>query len=302
MMPALLIFGSSAHWTPWEMAVGIALLALLMAFGFGGERFVHWLGRPALPVKVFSSLLFGLPYLVIALADGVFRWRWLAVYAAVPVTVAVLLAIATRVDPEQRGTAMDYAVLLLLGLAVDLRWFEPAWPVHLHGIGKIVLLDAGLYGFLVIRRLTGCGIDFRARWKDWKIGLRELGLYAPSAIVLGLGLGFLHFHPVLVPWWFPLAWLYTVVFIAIPEEIFFRGWLQNLLERRMGRVPALLVASIVFGLSHFNKRAIHFNWRYVLLATIAGIFYGRAWREERRMAASAITHASVDTLWSIWLR
>src|ERR1700761_9109868 len=103
MMPALLIFGSSAHWTPWETAVGIALLALLMAFGFGGERFVHWLGRPALPVKVFSSLLFGLPYLVIALADGVFRWRWLAVYAAVPVTVAVLLTIATRVDPEQRG-------------------------------------------------------------------------------------------------------------------------------------------------------------------------------------------------------
>ena len=86
------------------------------------------------------------------------------------------------------------------------------------------------------------------------------------------------------------------------RSIFFRGWMQNLLERRMGRVPALIVASLVFGLSHFNKRAIHFNWRYVLLAAIAGIFYGRAWREERRMAASAITHASVDTLWSIWLR
>jgi membrane protease YdiL (CAAX protease family) len=58
----------------------------------------------------------------------------------------------------------------------------------------------------------------------------------------------------------------------------------------------------VFGLSHFNKRAAHFNWRYVLLASIAGIFYGRAWRQDRRVAASAITHASVDTVWSIWLR
>ena len=302
MIAALLIFGSSAHWTPVEIAVGIALVALLMAFGFGGERIIPWLGRSAWPVKIFSSLLFALPYVVIAWADGVFRWRWFAVYALVPLTVAVLLWLAARFDPPQRGTAMDYAVLLLLGLAVDLRWFEPAWPAHLHGVGKIVLLDTGLYGFLVIRGLTGCGIDFRSRLKDWKIGLRELAFYAPIAIALGLALGFLHFHAVRVPWWIPLAWLYTVVFIAIPEEIFFRGWLQNLLERRMGRIPALIVASIVFGLSHFNKRAIHFNWRYVLLAAIAGIFYGRAWREERRVAASAITHASVDTLWSIWLR
>jgi uncharacterized protein len=44
----------------------------------------------------------------------------------------------------------------------------------------------------------------------------------------------------------------------------------------------------------------HFNWRYVLLATIAGIFYGRAWRERRRIAASAITHTWVDWLWSWW--
>ena len=83
---------------------------------------------------------------------------------------------------------------------------------------------------------------------------------------------------------------------------FFRGWLQNLLERRLGRYWALLITAVLFGLSHFNKRAVHFNWRYVVLAAVAGIFYGRAWRQERRVGASAITHASVDTLWSLWLR
>jgi membrane protease YdiL (CAAX protease family) len=40
----------------------------------------------------------------------------------------------------------------------------------------------------------------------------------------------------------------------------------------------------------------------VLLAALAGIFYGRAWLQDRRVGASAITHASVDTLWSVWLR
>lgn len=303
MLVSVVIFGSSAHWSALEIGVGVACLAVLFAFGFWGERTISSLQRLNLPVRLLLlPLAFALPYLLISIADSIFRWRWLGVYVAVPLLVTLLLRLATRIDPEQRGTWFDYAVLLLLGLAVDLRWFEPAWPAHLHSVGKIVLLDTGLYGFLVIRGLTNTGIDFRVRWRDWKIGLRELAFYAPFAIPLGLALGFLHAHRVAVPWWFLLAWLYTAVFIAIPEEIFFRAWMQNLLERRLGRVPALIVTSILFGLSHFNKRALHFNWQYVLLAIIAGIFYGRAWREDRRVAASAITHASVDTLWSIWLR
>jgi hypothetical protein len=90
------------------------------------------------------------------------------------------------------------------------------------------------------------------------------------------------------------------VFVAVLEELFFRAWVQNLLERRVGQRAALLIASVLFGLSHFNKRSAHFNWRYVLLATIAGIFYGRAWREQRRVPASAITHTFVDWLWYLW--
>jgi membrane protease YdiL (CAAX protease family) len=141
--------------------------------------------------------------------------------------------------------------------------------------------------------------------------LRELAWYTPIALALGLGLGFLHLHagasgtgagiwPGLAP--IAGAWIFTFFFIAVPEELFFRGWLQNLLERRMGRYPALLLTAVLFGLSHFNKRTAFFNWRYVLLAAVAGIFYGRAWRQQRRVGASAITHASVDMIWSLWLR
>jgi len=59
---------------------------------------------------------------------------------------------------------------------------------------------------------------------------------------------------------------------------------------------------VLFGLSHWNKRTTSFNWQYVLLAILAGFFYGRSWRKNRRVGASAITHATVDTVWSIWLR
>jgi membrane protease YdiL (CAAX protease family) len=77
--------------------------------------------------------------------------------------------------------------------------------------------------------------------------------------------------------------------------------MQNLLERRLGPHVSLWLTALIFGLSHFNKRAAHFNWRYVLLAAIAGIFYGRAWRSRHRVAASTITHTCVDSVWSLWL-
>jgi membrane protease YdiL (CAAX protease family) len=170
-------------------------------------------------------------------------------------------------------------------------------------VNKLILLDAGLYGFHAIRQLNGVGFDLRWRKTDWKIGLREFAIYTPIAILLGLAIGFLHWHGhVDRPWLLPAMWLFTYLLIALPEEIFFRGWMQNLFERRIGRTASLIVTAILFGLSHFNKRAVHFNWRYVLLASIAGIFYGRAWRAERRIAASSVTHACVDSVWGALLR
>ena len=210
---------------------------------------------------------------------------------------------AKRLDPEQRGTCSDFAVLAVLGLIVEFRVLEPAWPEHLRSLGRLLLFDVGVYGFLGVRQLANVGFHFIPRLRDWKVGLRELLFYAPIAIPLGLGLGFLRFHAT-VPrvGRFALAWLSIFAFIAVLEETYFRGWLQNLLERRIGRRWSLIATAVLFGLSHFNKGATHFNWRYVLLATFAGIFYGRAWREGRRLVASAITHASVDTIWLIWLR
>jgi uncharacterized protein len=254
-------------------------------------------------VRIVRPAVLCIPYTLVAISYGQFRWSWFALYLLLPVVTSWLLYSASVADPEQRGNWRDFVVLGVLGLAVDLRWFEPAWPHGLAVFNKMLLLNAGIYGFLAIRRLEGVGFDLRLRLSDLRIGGRELLFYAPIAIVLGLALGFLHFHP-LIPSVFRvvLAWVFTFFFIAVPEELFFRGWMQNLLERRLGRQWALLTTAVLFGLSHFNKRAVHFNWRYVLLAALAGLFYGRAWRQERRVGASAVTHASVDTLWSLWLR
>jgi membrane protease YdiL (CAAX protease family) len=286
-----------------NLFAAIFTLIPFLSAAFFGDALRKRIQSLPIAVRLLLPSTLCIPYLLITFAASSFHWVWFTLYALLPVAVTLLLHQARQVDPNQTGNWRDYLVFLTLGLAVDLRWFEPAWPPHLAVFNKMILLNAGIYGFLFIRELNGVGFDLHLHLRDLAIGLREWALYTPIAIALGLSLSFLRFHP----HWPRLsqlagAYLFTFLFIAVPEELFFRGWLQNLLERRLGRTQALLLTSALFGLSHFNKRALHFNWRYVLLAAIAGIFYGRAWRQDRRVGASALTHTTVDTVWSIWFR
>jgi hypothetical protein len=289
--------------TPANTIAALLTLIPLLAAAFFARRVDGCARRLPGWAQILCPAVLSVPYVLVTCAAGQFRWGWFALYALLPVAVAGLLWQAMHADAAQHGNWRDFLVLATLGLAVDLRWFEGAWPAHLAIFNKMLLLDAGIYGFIALRQLEGTGFDLRLRVRDAGYGLREVVLYTPLALALGLGLGFLHPH---VEWpglaRIAGAWVFTFIFIAVPEELFFRGWLQNLLERRMGRIPALLLTAALFGLSHFNKRAVLFNWRYVLLAAVAGVFYGRAWRQERRVGASAITHSTVDAIWGLWLK
>jgi membrane protease YdiL (CAAX protease family) len=284
-----------------QLAAGVSIALLLApywAFGFGFDK---WL-RTYLVNKWTQALapqLLIAAYLVYALSSGQFLWSMCLGMAAIVLAITLLLQHAHG-TPDWH----DVLVLALLGISVDLHFFDRAWPVAgLSGVPKLLFVDAGLYGYLVIRPISGIGFDFRVRRSDIAIGLREFLYFAPIAIAVGFALAFLKLHRTLgSPLAFGAGWLFTLFFVALPEELFFRGLMLNMLERRVGRNRALAITSVLFGLAHFNKRAAHFNWRYVILAAIAGVFYGRAWLARRRLLSSSITHATVDTVWSIWLR
>lgn len=297
--------GSVPHPTPLlVLAALLALVPYLAAAFFAAAA--HGSARK-LPMwaQIACPALLCVPYALVNLDAHAFSWKWLALYALFPVA----MALAARLIPRgERAVWPLLAILIVLGLSVDLRWFEHAWPPHLAIFNKVLLLDAGIYAFVALRPIEGAGFDLRLTRCDVSHGLRQFLFYLPIALPLGLVLGFLHAHSLTwaqvkaLPGQFAIAWIFTFFFIAVPEELFFRGWIQNLLERRLGRTAALIVTAVVFGLSHFNKRTAQFNWRYVLLAAIAGIFYGLAWRRERRVGASAVTHATVDSVWSLFLR
>lgn len=284
---------------PSAFACFALLLAPLWFFGFGAAEFLK--GRLRSRVARLSlPILLAIPYLVFAIPRGEFHWTYAAALAFIPIALSAVLELSRL---EQKLAWQDVLVLLSLALFLELRLLSGAWPYPgLGSLPKLYLADVALYVYLVVRRLEGAGYSFVPSKWAFAVGIREWLFFAPLGIGLGLALHFIHFiprHHSLLD--IAAGILVTFLLTAVPEELFFRGILQNLFEPRIGGRASLVVASALFGLSHFHKGAM-FNWRYVLLAFIAGIFYGRAWRSRRQLLASSTTHTLVDVVWSLWFR
>jgi len=284
---------------PSTFAAFALLLTPYWFFGFGLAGVLSSIRNRA--VRVLLPGLLVVPYLVFSLPRAEFRWAYGFLLPGITVGLACLFEF---IGPESPAISwQDVIVLCLVGFPVEFRLLSGTFPHSgLSAFSKFLLLDAALYAYLVLRRLDGVGYDFSPRLRDFAIGIRNWAVYACIALPLGFLLHFISFYRrVPSAGTVASALLVTFFFVAIPEELFFRGLLQNMLEARYGARRALVIASIIFGLSHFNK-PLPFNWRYVLMATIAGVFYGLAWRDRSRLLSSATTHTLVDVVWSLWFR
>ena len=155
--------------------VTAAVLTLLPLLGaaFYGDLLRAQVAKLPLATRIALPGLLCLPYALVACSFGVFHWGWLLLYGVAPIAATALLLQAALTDPAQLGNWRDFLGLGVLGLAVDLRWLEPAWPPHLSAISKILLLDTGIYGFLFVRQLSGVGFDLRLRRRDDGAGDRQ---------------------------------------------------------------------------------------------------------------------------------
>lgn len=101
-----------------------------------------------------------------------------------------------------------------------------------------------------------------------------------------------------------ILWFLSNLFLTcFAEEALFRGFLQKHLSNFLnGRVPyanyvALLLVSVLFGLSHFGAGSIAF----VVLATITAIGYGYAYLKTERLEASILCHLFLNTFHLLFL-
>ena len=120
--------------TPVVLAVLVVELMPAVAFGCCAERMARIVGQWPVVVRLAAPAVFAVPYAVLAMSQHMFHCEWFALYAMLPVAMAWLMARAAAADPEQRGNWRDALILLTLGLAVDLRWFDGAWPWGLRGL------------------------------------------------------------------------------------------------------------------------------------------------------------------------
>ncbi len=290
-----------------HMPSSFAAFALILApywfFGFGLADLLVAKLRTR-PARILLPAVLAIPYAVFSVPRHEFRWVFLIAWIVIPVFASALIEYIPNSGIDRAAFCwQDFVVLSIYFLPVEFGLLRGSFPYSgLGALPKLLLVDSALYSYLVVRRLDRVGYDFRIRLRDVAIGARECLFYAPIAIGLGLLLHFLYPHSGVPAASRALgAVLITFFFVAVPEELFFRGVLQNLLESRIGHARSWIIASVIFGLSHFNK-PLPFNWRYVIMGSIAGMFYGRAWRDRRRLASSATTHTMVDVLWSLWFR
>jgi uncharacterized protein len=248
-------------------------------------------------VPLFAMLIYG-----IAVSGG---WRSALIGTAYVVLPSLLVASSAGKPP---GTFGDYVAAAIIWLPVEFRWMYQLFPFPsqlTHTLTILLALSTGIAAFVLLRRTDGIGYAAALNKGDLWIALLHFAIFAVIAIILGMRIGFLAYDPSIVrlhPIPLALSIPGILLFTAWPEEFLFRGVLQNLFSRSFkNQWAGLALASVTFGLSHIFHAPFP-NWKYVLLATIAGFFYGHTWMKTGSIFPATIVHALVDILWHILFR
>ena len=210
----------------------------------------------------------------------------------------------------KRGPLNDFLFLVLMAAVYMSRVFSSIYPratghLSLDILGHLMWIRTGLLAVVSIRGFENIRLGFVPSRTDWRIGAQLFLFFLPVAGLVAYVLRTPHFHILDIVWWKYTA-LVVVTFlgmlwvVALGEEFFFRGFLQQLLGRGLrSEMAGLLVASALFGLVHLPFRAFP-NWKMAVLAAILGLFCGMAFLRARSIRAAMVTHALVATTYRLF--
>lgn len=218
---------------------------------------------------------------------------WYVVLPAIPVADALFLAAAAAI---------------YLAKIFDRIYLSPIPKLSISVLGHLMLIRVAALAVLVLRGNVKAEYRFLPNRREWAIGLRYFGMMLPVVAFAywALGLVSLRPHPygigatilLAIGTFFGILWV-----VALSEEFFFRGLLQQWIEQWTGKpVLALIAASVLFGCAHLGFHRIFPNWRWAIVAAILGLFTGLAWRRGHSVQAAMVTHASIVTVWLVFLR
>ena len=284
---------------PLAVALGVFALLFAVQVLLAAEGVTMRLGDATRGIPPALPLVPLLIYIIYAVAGGHAGWTQIAFAALYIFAPAVLLLSAQGRPP---GAWQDYAAVLCIWLPPEFHLLQQLFPYPAAGLAHPLwaafAMTVGLVAFLLVRRLDGVG--YSVGWgRGWgiTIGLNFL-LFIAVAAPLGQAIGFIAFGPQAAHLKaLPLTVVGILLFNAWPEEFLFRGLLQNLLSKNLkSELLGLFATAVIFGLAHINNGGFP-NWRYVILATLAGLAYGQTWRKTGSIFASTIVHSLVNISW-----
>jgi membrane protease YdiL (CAAX protease family) len=134
--------------------------------------------------------------------------------------------------------------------------------------------------------------------EEWRTVARHYPLVlGVPLIVLAVGLltNYIVFDPKIIGY-MPVLVVANLLFTCVPEEAFFRGFLQEKIMAGLQRRPygawiAMAVVPVLFGLVHANGGAL-----FVVLAILAGVGYGYAYYKGKRIEVAILAHVLLNTL------
>ncbi len=278
-----------------QIAILCAMLACILALlAPGAQRGLQT------ALKNRPRLVFAAPVLLTA-----FFAAASAMVGAFSVTLTLLVLIYAFVPTLllfAQGARADFLAILLLWLPIEFGagagLISRPQQGFLHSVAYGVAILLGLTLFLGFRRIDGMKYNLPRDWRDFWLPLAAFVMVAPILIVVGIAIGFIPLPHLPTQSAGKMAAAVGIIFAgtALPEEILFRALIQNLMMQRFGAsARTLFWASVIFGCAHLDNGPQPIpNWRYMIVATIAGIAYGRVFQKSRSVVSSATLHMMVD--------
>lgn len=279
-------------------------LTLYIMPGFqGARRYFERIGSKHLRASILTVSAV-VPYTLATVSLHSFRFSSLLLLIALAGIASFWYTVL------KRGPVADSLFLVLMGAVYLSRCFSWIYPhatphLALDVLGHLMWVRIGLLTVLSIRGFENIRFGFVPSRADWRIGIQLYLFFLPVAAVVAYAFDSPHLHVLSVVWWKYVA-LVVVTFlgmlwvVALGEEFFFRGFLQQLIGRGLhSEIAGLLAASALFGLVHLPFRSFP-NWKMAALAAILGLFCGLAFLRARSIRAAMVTHALVATTFRLF--
>lgn len=191
---------------------------------------------------------------------------------------------------------------LIVMIIMAIVSFTNVFGVKIAGLSVII----GVIFFFIVgtkekQPTQGSGLDIKSLGTDLKnkkiwfwiilplimdIVSMSIGkLFLPGYIehVIGRAGNFVSFKLIIIT-------IIQLAVLALGEEIAWRAFFQNQLNKALSIIPVLLISSVLFGIGHFNKGNSNIVVFDVFFVFINSILYGIIFHKTKNAWVSAISH------------